>query len=479
MCGADVGSFMTKKKKSTKQLIEERNEARKEKLQELRNEYKPYKRERNKLNKWWFGVSGESGFFSIQTQDQFINNGLSKWEFAQPVIVSGSYQDYKKSQAIFQQKFMDFKRQCCPWIIDELKETIPYFDKLFGNDKAGFHRIFEHMERANLIDSDQHLDTYVHNQLPDYRLLEFRPWFTRSFRDDYIWGEFRILLQFLYLTLASVPASKLDVIRSSTVALLQQSLEFRPNVLSQLTGQDDAMRSYISTTSELVLRKFLADIKSAYFVDSAKRILARLLDDNPESNSEVRVEAFIVLQTELLMWAERNKLEKAWLLRYAYYFLSKYSENPGCRDSETETGVLLGRELYTDKFDFEFGGWVPGDETKEKYERRLRAHFEIDLENHFQFWGRHLKLDKGRLYSKKGVTKPKDPDFDSVKWLLAWNEGATYPQIARCFGRSQTTIKSAMKVLASYDLPVRVGKPGRMKNPIISDDRLEKIKSIK
>lgn len=100
--------------------------------------------------------------------------------------------------------------------------------------------------------------------------------------------------------------------------------------------------------------------------------------------------------------------------------------------------------------------------------------FEIELENYFQRVGFDLELNK-----KTRITKPDDPDYDSIKWLIAWNEGASMQEIANCFYKHPYTIKDGLKKLTAYDLPRRTGSPGKKKQSLISELRLLEIKKIK
>ena len=375
---------------------------------------------------------------------------------------------------------MEYTRQGSPAIIDELRELGSYFDQVFGENKDAFHRLFD-WNGIDLVGSDASLDTYIFQQLPDYRVLEFRRHRYRSFRYDYVWGEFRLLLQFLYLSLQSMPDEKVEKMKLQLLRLMPRNLEFREEFLKNPENVDiSALSDYKSTASELVVLKFLEDHEHRYFVEGAKNQLARMLGHRasfslvPEPNTE----AFIILHTELLNWADHHFLEKDWALKYAYFFLSEFSKQADSPILKIQVPFLQRRSLYTDSFRFEMPSWFPGDETREQYEKRLKENLESKLESHFQFWGKNLNLDRANPDSIKRITRRKDPDFESTKWLICWNEGATYPQIASCFHRAVDTIQDGIRDLKSYDLPVRVGTRGRKKSLEVGNKRLEEIRSM-
>ena len=122
-------------------------------------------------------------------------------------------------------------------------------------------------------------------------------------------------------------------------------------------------------------------------------------------------------------------------------------------------------------FEFKFQGWWASKETAEDYKAIVREDFEKKLENYMASAYSDLQLEK-----KTKFTKPKDTE--KLKWLVAWNEGATIPEIANCFSRSQDAIDDGIDELLKFDLPKRKGKKGRKKHRIVSQERLAEIKAI-
>jgi UDP-3-O-[3-hydroxymyristoyl] glucosamine N-acyltransferase len=108
----------------------------------------------------------------------------------------------------------------------------------------------------------------------------------------------------------------------------------------------------------------------------------------------------------------------------------------------------------------------------------VKQKLEEDLDAYFQYWARHLNLNKLRTGHVTGTTGPSNPDMESMKWLIAWNEGATYAQIAEYFYRQPATIIAGIHGLKKYELPIRVRKSGRRESTV-SIERLAEIHAVK
>lgn len=57
---------------------------------------------------------------------------------------------------------------------------------------------------------------------------------------------------------------------------------------------------------------------------------------NPDSTDEPDIDAFIKLRLALFDWSKRHYLEKDWLLRYAYFVISRLNEKQEVRIADIE-----------------------------------------------------------------------------------------------------------------------------------------------
>jgi hypothetical protein len=162
----------------------------------------------------------------------------------------------------------------------------------------------------------------------------------------------------------------------------------------------------------------------------------------------------------LINWAERHNLQKDWLLRYAYFFISQFSNNPNVKLDDIEIVFLDIRSLEGHLFEFQFNGWNAGDEDKEDYEKRVRESFESELQRYFHIVSNHFDLDK--------VTKITKPlSYDRVKWLVRWTvQGWSKEQILEEIDKEFQkqgvekyydirTIEIALRQFKEFDLPVK------------------------
>ena len=202
----------------------------------------------------------------------------------------------------------------------------------------------------------------------------------------------------------------------------------------------------------------LEEPNEGYFASGGKRRINRFLEEFSSGDDDV-LGTFVDLQISLLDWASRHNLEKDWLLRYAYYFLSKFDENPALTGAEIEVPMLQVRSLIAVPFEFKFESWVAGDEKKEVYESRLRASFEETLAIHFHNTFGHLNLGK-----KKRETGNRK--YERVKWLVRWTaqewpinkileEVAGQDEKILDKGLDNQTLPKAFKTLQRFDLPYR------------------------
>ena len=394
----------------------------------------------------------------------FVEVNLERWEKHQPLNITGHYQDPEKIKSIYQQRFVEFTRRLCPNVIDELRALVPHFEKNFGANSDQYFSLFYWFETDFLDDANILLDRYLSSLLhetekPLFPFLEFRPHRGNNFRNDYKWGEFRLLLNFIYLLFPSTEKETRNGILLDTLKLLKKNLVW----MHKLRGfpkqfDEQTLQEFIKYESQRIFYEFLQNPENAFFGNNIKENLSQFLNKF-QPDGEPDIGAFVLLKIKLLKWAERHNLEKDWLLRYAYSFLKQFKNQPNLTVSEIEVGYLQVRSLDAFPFEFRFDGWSAGGKKKEDYEKRLRESFESSLEKYFQSVGRHLNLDE-----KTKSTRPND--FDRVKWLVWWNFrlktkheilDAIYDERFKN-GKDKSpdpdTIDKAFKEFKTYGLPV-------------------------
>jgi hypothetical protein len=178
-----------------------------------------------------------------------------------------------------------------------------------------------------------------------------------------------------------------------------------------------------------------------------------------------RIRAFLEVSIGILNWAERNHLEKDWLLRYAFQLIRTFSETPNLPTHQVQIPLLQAHSLIGYPFQFNFEGWDAGEETKESFEARMQDAFRNETERYFHDIAVELELDKAKRKTNTG--KPK-----RVKWLvqsvlLDWDKSKIIEEHAveteRQTGRAQyvdeSTIDSAFRQFRELDLPNPISVP--------------------
>ena len=442
---------MKKIRKSKKQLERERELVREEKKKEITELYYVRKKRWEEL-----GLDLSCGPF--RSLEEFVKKELDKWEDEQLKIPTGKYLDTKKVTSIYQQKFVEYIRQLCPQVIEELREFVPHFERLFGEKKEKYLDIFSRF-KMEIYDLDNSLDSKINYFIIKHNFLRFRPNKYHDYRYDYVWGEHRLLLHFLYfLFVRTEDTEKTNEIIQDMSKLLQN------NLISDEIDKS-ALQNYLINGSSIIIKEFFSYDEHKHFREEAKQKITTFLQDispTPEDN----IADFIELQIGLLKWAERHNLHKDWLLRYAYFFLSQFSNNPDVKVDEIEIPHLNVRSFAAYPFEFSFNGWLPGDEEKEEYEKRIKESFESKLQTYFHQISNHFDLNE-----KKRITRPRS--FENVKWLVystvkKWNAERIlekfFPDISAnrtkndysflTFENKLKHIKSEMRKLESFLLPV-------------------------
>ncbi len=405
---------MPNKRQTAKKRQRELELKREEKRKEFEKQY------HEKKERW--EKYGLDSLYELDFLESFIGKKLDEWDSQQLKVPTGKYQDRKKILSTHQQKFVEYIQQLCPSVIEELRAFVPLFDKLFGENKDKYIDIFNR-DKGEIFALDYSFNQTVNYSILRTKFLEFRPDRRKNFSYDYHWGEYRILFHFLYVLLvSSLTSEKKTKIALSTIEMLRSNLVIHRDYsgFPKDIDVDDASLLYSATL--IICEEILINDEHKYFREDAKQKLTKFLQDISPT-PETSIEAFIELQVELLNWAEAHKLKKDWLLRYAYFFLSQFSNNPNQKVSEIEIPALAVRSLVAPPFEFEFEGWVAGDEKKKDYEKRLRESFESAVTLYFHNAGVDLGL--GEEGEVKKTTRP--IDYDLLKLLVRktvqnWNE---------------------------------------------------------
>lgn len=126
---------MKKARKSRKQLNQKHELKIEAKRKEFEAEYYQDKELSDKLGLDLWELYG--------SLEEFFEFKLNEWESEHPKIVIGKYQDREKRVVCYHEKFIEFIRQCRPQVIEELREFVPYFDKLFAGDRYKYDYFFD------------------------------------------------------------------------------------------------------------------------------------------------------------------------------------------------------------------------------------------------------------------------------------------------------------------------------------------------
>lgn len=436
------------RKKTKKHRELERAKAREEKRAELVEEYK----ELQKL------VAEFKWLQRLPDEEIWVNRKLEEWDRQQLKDASGKYQDELKISSEYQQHFAKYMQECCPKVFEELRVLTTYFERLFGEDRDKFHFVFDRFKNEFLFDLQTDLDKAITSCVfKKYDFLRFRTRIDdyKTFRFDFYWGEYRPVLLFSRLLFATDRTT--EQWRGDYEAACKY-VEENLSIYGVENLPDDFDRSlippFISAQAQSAVLQLIEAGQKNYFAYTARAKFEKFLEE-VSNGDESQMEYFIQLQIELIDWAKEHNLEKDWLLRYGYYFLSQFCESPDIEISKITIPALQVRKLVGWPFEFKFNGWFAGDETKEAYEIRLRKAFEEEVTRYFHNTVNQLNLDK-----LKNETSPRK--YKRVKWLVRWTVGNwTIDEILKEIAEQDedfpdvSTVQKALKQLQQFDLPYR------------------------
>lgn len=450
---------MKKKVKSASKILKENEKFRVLKRIELEKKYNKDKKENEQLWRRYVGNTPAP----FPSKEAYVNEGLEEFDFLKKLVVTGRYRDPKKTVATYQQKFVEFTCQLCPAVIEELRAFVPLFDSLFGKYRDKYTQLFNWtgVEIQELLNIKFWLNQNFELLYTKHHEYDFRPDRPDKFNPSFRWGQFKLMLQIAFLLLVQVEDRGKEKCINEIIDSLEESLETHDQFIRG--KKDTPEQNEFRSIHQRVLLDFVTK-SSEEFITFAQPILKRYLEVIT-GESEPDMDAFITLQLKLLYWAEQHKIEKDWVLKYAYFILWQFSNNRSLEISQLKIERLNVYSFVPLPFEFKFNGWAPEDEDAEDYEKHLKEKFFSEMDNYFQAVGRRLNLEKMIRYRAH--------KYEKVKWLVYANfksktaEGILekfFPDIAAEKTKRQVTylayenklkhIKSQIRSLANYDLPL-------------------------
>lgn len=414
-------------------------------------------------------------------KDAFIELRVEEFERNRDIEVSGKYRDDLRTSNAHKKAFVELSRIINPAQWRELTSLSSLFKAAVTNTWWSNDLAIESRMLRGLVVADQLLENEIASFVrklgallePQHIDIQVRTKWSQNPDFQFKWG---IIKEILYLAYLKQLPDHADSRHNKFLHLTQQAIKERlmiSRVCDDGSGHEFAdLEAILPKIAEWVVTFILACESH-----SVKRCCSEL-STMIKSDEESVVNSLLELIVRLIFWAEENCLSKDWLIRYALWFLDTATREEGGDPMVADVPFLQGRSLETETFYFQFKPWFPGEESKEDYESRLDEAFMAAKRRFFRDNGQRLSLDRSKAGGAKSVTKPGDPEFESLRWLIAWNEGATYRQIAEVFFKEEQSIRNGIGRLKIYELPIRKGKPGRPKSPKVSLDRVREIRAF-
>lgn len=372
--------------------------------------------------------------FCGPSQSEWIAKKIREHEFANFQLPAGIFREPEELRSKYQREYVKALLSTSPHIFNELKELAPMYVSLFGVPLSED----EILQTQNKIERFGRLGRVYKDPLERFPFTAS----SSSISSEFTWRRFKPAFQFARLV------REVEKGGPSGVPSPSKDLE--------IWWQEGLKQSAYHLNTAVTATSDLREAIKEYF-------------DAPEADSVV--ESFVDLQCGIYAWMERHDFETDFMLDNAYLYLGQICKHHA--DQEWSPTIFLRRatrRLQGMRFTFETDGWWAGKESAQDYQARVTA--EVAAQLYVYLRGICVQYDLNNMVK---ITRPPDPDFEYIYWLIAWNEGASKKEIGDKFGRSPETIDSALPVLKQYGLPVRIGKPGR---PGRSPARLERVAEI-
>lgn len=377
--------------------------------------------------------------FYHKPEDDWIAAKLNERRMAFDELPGGTYQEPDKPKIDHQQKYYEYLRKTSPSIFQELRSLEPSFLTVFGKPASN----------EEIIDIVKKVEGFM----------------------GLFWDQSTNPTEGFPLTPSICSIPSYFSWKRYKVPLLVTRL------ISSIENNESEEPTHMSTDVGKWYQELIAGPLYGYDLDRAKTASKRIFSTiqkffGVSPTDTLTSTAFLSLQCGLFDWMERHHFERDFMLVNAYILIGQFTQNPEqAPDDALAFGRIIPRRLQAEEFTFRTDGWWAYKESPGAYLERTIDECKKQLSEYLINSHNYLNLAK-----MTHITKPKDPDFESIFWLIAWNEGATYPQIARCFNRSRYTIKDGTNNLKAFDLPKRIGRQGRMKIVVVTTERLTQIR---
>ncbi|HEV7701286.1 MAG TPA: hypothetical protein VGO43_13725 [Pyrinomonadaceae bacterium] len=348
---------------------------------------------------------GDDSRFAVDV-DRCVEQKLEQWHRSRLQAPTGKYRDEARLRAQYQRSFMFYVQQDFPHVVDELRSILPVFQAFFGEHADLYNEIFNRWLIEPFFDIDETF-THLMESALDIHVLDFRPnryGIRGTFRQDYLWGEYRPLLIFLLLRIQEEVHSEHKRI---LVRLIQAEAEIQPDAMTILQDRGIDPADFKAHWVDRGVGYAIED--RFYPVSLSDPRLNRFFEGVLPNQSANRM-AFLELILRVLEWAARWHLEKQWLIRYAIHFLYRLSQDKALPVGDLEVPTLEVSDLEAEDFEFKFSSWNAGAESREEYEERLVNALQENVEKYFDRASRLLGLEK-----LKKQTKTRK--FERVRWL--------------------------------------------------------------
>lgn len=379
---------------------------------------------------------GKSNIPLLISRDDFVEQRIRVDAANELKIPVGIYQEKNRIKRQYHLKFLEAIKSVSPHIIDDLRHLTPNFKALFGEISTEANEFGEHGEIEECLKKLRRLEDDVFDVISSSGVIRRRVPSVNSF----------------------MQAKKNRFIRG----LWYEKMSLM--MVKGLNSPDPMLKGLNFPDQTIFIKKCIEPLKT--------RVNVYLKESSKDFNSFL--EKYFILKDQINKWADTYHLKKQWLYEFACRVLCQFTKNPDL--SVKEIKLILpneSRELQGDMFHFRRRGWWAGGETAKNYEKYILSEIKKELEQYFYTAQGSLRLD-----NQTQVTKPNDQTFKGIYYLIAWNEGATNPQIAEIFSAFNKVklfgddVKNTIKELKKFGLPKRSDRSGRKYMSPVSNDRL-------